>query len=55
LLRYTQAFYPRWGAAYAEQLREQFGLDPDARIKTLSKGQDARLGLIAAEAHRPDC
>jgi ABC-type multidrug transport system ATPase subunit len=54
LLRYTQAFYPRWDTAYAEQLRDQFGLDPDARIKTLSKGQRARLGLIAAEAHRPE-
>jgi ABC-2 type transport system ATP-binding protein len=54
LLRYTQAFYPRWDAAYAEQLRKRFGLDPDARIRTLSKGQHARLGLIAAEAHRPD-
>jgi ABC-2 type transport system ATP-binding protein len=54
LLRYTQAFYPRWDETYAEQLREQFGLDPDARVRTLSKGQRARLGLIAAEAHRPD-
>lgn len=54
LLRYTQAFYPRWDTKYAEQLREQFGLDPDARIRTLSKGQHTRLGLIAAEAHRPD-
>lgn len=54
LLRYTQAFHPRWDTAYAEQLRDQFGLDPDARAKTLSKGQRARLGLIAAEAHRPD-
>lgn len=54
LLRYTQAFYPRWDATYAEQLREQFGLDPGARVKTLSKGQRAKLGLIAAQAHRPD-
>jgi len=54
LLRYTQAFYPKWDPAYAEQLREQFELDPSARVKTLSKGQRARLGLIAAEAHRPD-
>ena len=54
LLRYTRAFYPRWDAAYAERLRDQFALDPDARIKTLSKGQRARLGLIAAEAHRPE-
>lgn len=54
LLRYTQAFYPRWDTTYAEQLRVQFDLDPAARIRTLSKGQHARLGLIAAEAHRPD-
>jgi ABC-2 type transport system ATP-binding protein len=54
LLRYTQAFYPRWDTQYGEQLREQFGLDPRARIKTLSKGQHAKLGLIAAQAHRPD-
>ena len=54
LLRYTQAFYPQWDTQYAEQLRQQFGLDPGARIKTLSKGQHAKLGLIAAQAHRPD-
>ena len=54
LLRYTQAFYPRWDATYAEQLLEQFGLEAGARVSTLSKGQRARLGLIAAEAHRPD-
>jgi ABC-2 type transport system ATP-binding protein len=39
---------------YAAELRGQFGLDPAARIKTLSKGQHAKLGLIAAQAHRPD-
>jgi ABC-2 type transport system ATP-binding protein len=54
LLRYTQAFYPRWDTSYAARLLDQFGLDVDARIKTLSKGQRARVGLIAAEAHRPD-
>jgi ABC-2 type transport system ATP-binding protein len=54
LLRYSQAFYPRWDAVYAAQLLERFALERDARIRTLSKGQRARLGLIAAEAHRPD-
>ena len=53
-IRYTQAFYPRWDAAYAERLREQFGLDPSARVRTLSKGQRAKLGLLGAQAHRPD-
>src|SRR5438309_3522237 len=53
LLRYTRAFYPAWDTAYAEKLREQFGLDPHARLKTLSKGQQAKAGLLAAQAHRP--
>ena len=53
-MRYTQAFYPKWDAHYAEQLREQFGLDPAARLRNLSKGQRAKLGLLAAQAHRPD-
>src|SRR6266542_4618656 len=54
LLRYTRAFYPKWDAAYAEQLREQFDLDPAARIKNLSRGECAKAGLLLALAHRPD-
>ncbi len=54
LLRYTQAFYPRWDTAYAAQLLDDFRLPLHDRVKTLSKGQLARLGLIVAEAHRPD-
>jgi ABC-2 type transport system ATP-binding protein len=53
-LRYTRAFYPKWDAAYAETLRAQFGLDPMQRLKTLSKGQMAKAGLLAAQAHRPE-
>jgi ABC-2 type transport system ATP-binding protein len=53
-LRYTRAFYPNWDATYAETLRAQFGLDPAQRLKTLSKGQMAKAGLLAAQAHRPD-
>jgi len=54
LLRYTQAFYPNWDSTYAEQLRQQFGLDLSQRLRTLSKGQRAKAGLLAARAHRPD-
>jgi ABC-2 type transport system ATP-binding protein len=53
-LRYIRAFYPKWDPQYAEELRIQFGLDAKARVKTLSKGQHAKLGLLAAQAHRPD-
>jgi ABC-2 type transport system ATP-binding protein len=54
LLRYTQAFYPDWDAAYAEELRRTFGLEPAARVRNLSKGQRARVGLTLALAHRPE-
>src|SRR3989454_6023552 len=54
LLRYTQAFYPKWDVAYAEQLRRQFGLDPASKIKSLSRGECAKAGLRLALAHRPE-
>src|SRR5207248_5781006 len=54
LIRYQRAFYPRWDDAYAEELRRTFALDPTAKIKTLSKGQKARTGLLIALAHRPE-
>jgi ABC-2 type transport system ATP-binding protein len=54
LMRYTQAFYPKWDQTYAEELRQTFDLDPSAKIKTLSRGQKAQAGLLAALAHRPD-
>src|SRR6185369_15702904 len=31
LLRYVAAFYPTWDMQYAEQLRQQLGLDPIVR------------------------
>jgi ABC-2 type transport system ATP-binding protein len=54
LLRYMQPFYPAWDCQYAEQLRSQFELDPEARIKNLSRGQLAKAGLLVALAHRPE-
>lgn len=53
-MRYTQAFYPSWDEAYAETLLAQFQLDPAQRIKTLSQGQTAKAGLLAALAYRPE-
>lgn len=54
LLRFTRAFYPKWDAAYAEQMLKQFALNPAQRVSTLSKGQLAKTGLLAAQAHRPE-
>jgi ABC-2 type transport system ATP-binding protein len=54
LIRYSRAFYPDWDDPYAEELRDAFALDPAAKIRTLSKGQKARMGLLIALAHQPD-
>jgi ABC-2 type transport system ATP-binding protein len=54
LMRYSRAFYPGWDDAYADELRTRFALDPMAKIKTLSKGQKARAGLVVALAYRPE-
>ncbi|MFO0810590.1 MAG: ABC transporter ATP-binding protein [Gemmataceae bacterium] len=53
-LRYTRAFYPAWDDGYAGELVQSFALDPVARLKNLSRGQRARVGLVAALAHKPD-
>jgi ABC-2 type transport system ATP-binding protein len=54
LVRYSRAFYPDWDDAYAEELRDAFALDPSAKVKTLSRGQKARAGLLVSLAYRPE-
>jgi ABC-type multidrug transport system ATPase subunit len=54
LIRYSRAFYPAWDDAYAAELRQAFALDGAVKIKSLSKGQKARAGLLVALAHRPE-
>jgi ABC-2 type transport system ATP-binding protein len=54
LIRYSRAFYPAWDNAYAEELRGAFALDAAAKIKSLSRGQKARTGLLVALAYRPE-
>src|SRR5450631_1580082 len=54
LIRYSRAFYPAWDDAYAEELRQTFALDPTAKIRNLSKGQKARVGLLIALSYRPE-
>jgi ABC-2 type transport system ATP-binding protein len=54
LMSYTRAFYPRWDDRLAGELLEMFELDAGQKIRTLSRGQRARAGLLIAVAHRPD-
>jgi ABC-2 type transport system ATP-binding protein len=53
-LGYMRAVYPNWDDAYAAELQKAFDLDPHGRLRNLSKGQRARVSLVAALAHRPD-
>ena len=52
-LSFLRPFYPTWDDAHAAQLLRDFELSPKERVERLSKGQNARLGLLLALAHRP--
>lgn len=54
LMRYTAAYHPKWDQTYAEELLTTFRLDASKKVKDLSKGMRAQVGLIAAVAHRPE-
>jgi ABC-2 type transport system ATP-binding protein len=54
LLGFMAPFFPHWDRDLAARYRRQFDLPADQRIKTLSKGQNVRLGLILALSHRPE-
>lgn len=54
LMRYTAAFHPDWDISYAQELLSTFRLDGRKKIKDLSKGMRAQVGLVAAVAHRPE-
>src|SRR5215203_4460736 len=47
-------FYPTWDHELAAKYLRDFELPLRTRIKHLSKGQNVRLGLVLALAHRPE-
>jgi ABC-2 type transport system ATP-binding protein len=53
ILRFMAAFYSTWDWALVRDLMERFALASEAKIKHLSKGENVRLGLLLALAHRP--
>lgn len=54
LMNFQSSFFPNWDRSYAAELVEMFDLPVKQRIKGLSRGQRARVGLLLAIAHRPD-
>jgi ABC-2 type transport system ATP-binding protein len=53
VLRFTRQVYPTWDDAECARLSAALELPAAQRVKTLSKGQLAKLALTVALAHRP--
>jgi ABC-2 type transport system ATP-binding protein len=53
LISFVKGFYPTWDDAYCSRLLEEFGIDPTARVMTLSFGTKIKLSLVLALAWRP--
>ncbi|GAB4074165.1 ABC transporter ATP-binding protein [Barrientosiimonas marina] len=45
-------FYPTWDQALADELIRKYQLDPDAKVKALSKGMASALGIIVGLASK---
>jgi ABC-2 type transport system ATP-binding protein len=54
ILRFVAPFYATWDHDLALKYVREFELPPAQKIKALSKGQNVRLGLVLALAHRPE-
>jgi ABC-2 type transport system ATP-binding protein len=54
IVRFIAPFYDAWDQALADRYLQQFELPRKTKIKHLSKGQNVRLGLVLALAHRPE-
>ena len=54
IVRFVAPFYTNWDHDLARQYLQEFELPLRTKIKHLSKGQNVRLGLVLALAHRPE-
>jgi len=54
IIQFVSTFYGTWDAGLCDQLLSLFELPPDKKVKSLSKGMTAKLGLLLALAHRPE-
>jgi ABC-2 type transport system ATP-binding protein len=53
LIQHVARHYPAWDHAYAAQLIQLFGVRPERKTGTLSKGENRRLQFVLTLAHRP--
>ncbi|MCA1597258.1 MAG: ABC transporter ATP-binding protein, partial [Chloroflexi bacterium] len=53
-LRLVSEVYPRWDAAEETRLMEKFRIQPEKRIRELSRGSRALLALVMAMSYGPE-
>ncbi len=53
LVWFTGQFYDTWNHDRVDALIDRFGLDPDQKVKHLSRGMNAQLALTLALGHGP--
>jgi ABC-2 type transport system ATP-binding protein len=49
-----RSFYPTWDQPWAEELTQQFDLDIDRKLASLSKGEHGKVLMLLAIAQKPD-
>ncbi len=52
LLRLASLFYPNWDHEFASRLLEDFELDPNKKMTSLSRGMESAVGIIIGLASR---
>jgi ABC-2 type transport system ATP-binding protein len=53
-LNWCRPLYPQWDADLERELRKQFGLPGDRKLRHLSRGQRMKAALVSALAYRPE-
>ena len=54
VIEFTRSFYPTWKDDFCSEMMELLDLSPDKKVKHLSKGMLAKLGLLLAVSHEPE-
>lgn len=54
LIRFVSAFYPAWDRSLCDDLLEMFELSCASKVRNLSKGMTAKLGLLLAMSPTPE-
>ncbi|MBI4816240.1 MAG: ABC transporter ATP-binding protein [Deltaproteobacteria bacterium] len=54
VLAFVRALYDRWSDEEAQRLAETLRLPLDSKVRTLSRGELAKLSMTLALAHRPE-